>query len=314
MNQFIYSIKGRDKHISLLIMFILIFFIGDRLLAQVGNFAYELSTMPDAELYSGRGEADVIILGNSRAYHHLNVAEWEKDINLNVRMYAIQAASMEFMKAQLLDYVDIYGAPKAVILELTCLTWDNDQVLNMRGLVFRSLRIKELLKKYYPKHFYIGEWFHLFRFNSTEYLNILHKIFVNYKQPLFETGITRSEIDKISAEEYKAYFINRDNNLDSLNKIIRFANKNNIILHIMITPFLPEFINNQKEYLSWKEEVLQNINQKNIFYDYSSSIYGAEKFRDYTHLNSIGVNAFHSLLRNDKYFKKLKLDIESVSQ
>ena len=298
-------ISVRTQIISLLIV-TGIFLVGDKVFARIIDRAYDFSSMPDAMLYSGRGKADVVILGNSRAYHHFNDKDWSQELGLGVKTYAIEAASMEYNEALLKDYINIYGPPDVVVLELSCLTWDNGQVMNMRSLSLRSEHISKLLKEEYPKAYYIGKVLNLFNYNSTSFLNVLHKIFVTYKQPILSGQVDLGSVDKLISAEPKKYFLNKGHNLESLKNIQKMSQLNGFDLHLIVAPFMKELINSQDGYEDWVKSLKEEYVNDAVILDYGKRIIDNSYFKDLTHLNESGVKELHKLLRDDGYFNSVK--------
>ena len=61
------------KKASILILFIFLFFLGDRFLSLILKELFKYSQLPIATLYSDRESPDIIILGNSRAMRHFDI-------------------------------------------------------------------------------------------------------------------------------------------------------------------------------------------------------------------------------------------------
>ena len=61
------------------LLIILFFFLsGDRLISKLLISLTNFSSLPYAKIYTDRAQSDILILGDSRAYHHLNDYDWTK--------------------------------------------------------------------------------------------------------------------------------------------------------------------------------------------------------------------------------------------
>lgn len=86
--------------LTIVVVTIVLFFAGDRLLAYGLEKAIDYSTLPYTKVYSGRGKADVLIFGNSRAYRHFDERRLSQSAQLKVSNLAVLGGSMEIMKVQ----------------------------------------------------------------------------------------------------------------------------------------------------------------------------------------------------------------------
>ena len=110
--------KKSTKRIAI---FLLIFFIGDRILSHTAIFVSKFSTLPYAKLYNRKLESNILILGNSRAYRHYYENDWSSILNLNAANLSLPGAPLIHLEAILDDYVNIYGEPQYIFLELDSL-------------------------------------------------------------------------------------------------------------------------------------------------------------------------------------------------
>lgn len=290
---------------GMVLLFCILFFTGDRVLASLGTWALKFSTMPDAELYTQRGKADIIILGNSRAYHHFPEKSWSEATGKKVRVYAIEAASMEYMEAVLFDYIDRYGNPERIIIEPSCLTWGNDMVQNLKVFAAKSERLDILLKENYPEDYWASRFFHLYRLNTTGYLNILHKIIVPYQQPLLAGQISESELDKVSHIKEDTYFRNKPPNIESLKRTIQMLSEKGVPVDIIVTPVVDKIFSSEQHVSHWVEEIREIIGTQTGFYDFSGEIKDSELFKDRTHLNQKGVKRLFQDIKQSGYFEQV---------
>lgn len=297
---------GTKQVIILLAAFAVCFFVGDRLLARVLGFAIDYSTLPHARLYSDRGKADVLVFGNSRAFRHFDTKALSEKLGVQVANYSILGGSMELMSVFLKDYIDRYGPPKAIIVEPSCLNWDNSQLKNLRVLNNRSDRLAALTKQEFPKLYYAGVLSHLFRFNGTQYLSILHKVVKPFRQEFLSGTVPTDKMETILTQEWAPYFWSRFNNEPALESVLGLAQKHNINVEVIITPVFSQYMNTRKEFPEWLKALKEKIEPFGSVSDFSHEIEALSYFRDAVHLNGAGVALFTQILQEKGVLARLQ--------
>ena len=128
----------------------------------------------------------------------------------------------------------------------------------------------------------------IYFFNTSEFLNAFHKIFVNYIQPPLFGEVSKNEIQDFMNKEYKPYFLIKKNNY------IKFRNlneklKNDVQIISLISPTSKAIIERQVEMIPFIRTI-KSVNQQN-FYDFSD-MSDYKFFSDLLHLNEEGRDAF----------------------
>ena len=124
-----------NKSTKTIAIFLLIFFIGDRILSHAAIFVSKFSTLPYAKLYNRKLESNILILGNSRAYRHYYENDWSSILNLNTTNLSLPGAPLIHLEAMLDDYVNIYGEPQYIFLELDSLTTNLEIIPSFKFLI-----------------------------------------------------------------------------------------------------------------------------------------------------------------------------------
>ncbi len=297
--------KTRNALTIALVMIVLLF-SGDRLIAYGLEKAIDYSTLPYTKVYSGRGKADVLIFGNSRAYRHFDEGRLSQITQLKVSNLAVLGGSMEIMKVQLEDYIARYGPPKAVIVEPSCISWGNDQIKTFRILARRSPGFHAMLHQELPTIDMFSTLSHLFALNGTAYPNILHKVFVPYRQKFLEGSVSAARLDQLINRKYKRYFTSRTENVRALKEIIALSKKHRFHVEIVIAPVLDVFRANQVEIAAWQNDLIAMIGHAGRVESYVGLPLPATHFRDPVHLNIQGVEAFAKRLVEDGFVERLR--------
>lgn len=290
------------KATRFLAVFLIVLFAGDRLLALGLDEAIRFSSLPYAKLYSGRGKADVLVLGNSRAFRHFDESQLSQALGLKVSNLAVLGGSMETMNAVLDDYIARYGAPRAVIIEPSCLSADNAQVRNMRHLTRRSPGLQRILQELSPTLAAAGNISHLFTLNGTAYLNALHKIISPYRQVPLDGSVS---LDDVQPPD-RPYFYNRDNNLNALEKTLETLKRHQIRFEIVVTPIFAGFQATRTGYQDWIASLSKVAGGRQRISDYAELSLPADAFYDPVHLNRKGVTLFFDTLVGEGVTARLR--------
>ncbi len=288
-----------------IIIFCLLFLIGDRILSHAGVYITKFSSLPIAQLYNKNLDSDILIIGNSRAYRHFYEDDWSSFLNLKVSNLSLPGAPLIHLEVILDDYVSIYGKPEYIFIELDSLITNLDILPSFKFLMFFSDNYSLLIKKYFRKIYHISNLINLYKLNSTQYLNVIHKIFENYEQPKLYSQVSKNQLENFKNSSNTNRFKSKDYNFESLERIIKKYNgKSEIIL--LISPFHPEVINKyHKEIDEWKKNLNSIFKNEFRMLDFSDSITDDKFFNDPFHLNNLGVKKLKEILLSDRFFEKI---------
>lgn len=290
------------KAARFLLVFLVLLVVGDRVLAAFLNEAVRFSSLPLAKLYTGRGEADVLVLGNSRALRHFDEFRLAQSLGLRVSNLAVLGGSMETMSVILDDYIARYGPPKAVILEPSCTSFDNHHLRNMRFYARRSPGLRSILRRTAPTLARAGDLSHLFAFNGTSYLGVLHKAVSPYRQELFEGSVALDAV----LPEGRPYFFNRTYNLNALDRTVEMVRRHGIHLEVVMSPVFPGFGATGNAFREWFSILSERVGKSGRLANYTDLRLPSSAFYDPVHLNKTGVAAFHDRLVEDGIIGRLR--------
>jgi hypothetical protein len=284
-----------------LLLFCASLFVGDRLGAYMLSEALNFSKHPIARLYSGKAQSDAVILGNSRAYRHFSKKQLSLEIKGQIIDLSIPGASTRLSLALLEDYLERYGTPRVVYLEISGLV--TDQAAASLGLPFAagSKRLNNLIKDRYPTYYYAGLFSHLFSYNNNFSLNLFHKIFFSLPGKLLTGNISAKNMQSLMREKESEYFTSRAENVDAFKAMMRIAKRDDFQLRLLISPVLGIF-GTKSRLFQWQTE--SKLLAGNIkVWDYgSTSDFRSQHFFDRNHLNIEGVQLLMALLRRDGFF------------
>lgn len=290
------------KATRFLAVFLVVLFAGDRLLALGLEEAIRFSSLPYAKLYSGRGKADVLVLGNSRAFRHFDENQLSRALGLKVSNLAVLGGSMETMNVVLDDYIARYGPPRGVIIEPSCMSGDNAQIRNMRLFTRHSTGLRAILQDVSPNLATAGKVSHLFTLNGTATLNALHKVISPYRQVPLEGSVS---LDDVQPPD-KPYFFNRKNNLMALRKTLETLKRHQIRFEIVVSPVFAGFQATRTGYQDWKQSLAKVAGGEQRISDYADLELPSSAFYDPVHLNRKGVALFFDKLVSGGVIARLR--------
>jgi hypothetical protein len=280
------------RHLAVCALFALLLWGGDRLGAALLSRLLDRSHDTLAELYGGTAQGDIVVLGNSRAYRHFDFAARPGPRLVNL---AQPGASTLLSSVLLEDYVDRYGAPRAVVLELSGLVADQDAVLVTRMFAPRSPRLAALLRAWHQRYFWGGQVSHLFAYNNAFALNVAHKIIVPMPPLLLDGRLTAARMAALRDAAGTEYFRSRPENLRALDDIIALARREGFALHSVISPIAPTYAA-VSGYPAWRGDLAARLAGV-AFSDFGTGLVEAPSlFADDLHMNRDGVARFMDVL------------------
>ena len=127
-----------------LLAFLALTLVGDRAMAYVLRSGLERSEFRYSRLYTGRAEADLVFIGNSRGLNfyqpYIEAATGRKTLNLSYN-----ALPVDLSTVLLADYLERYGPPRDLVVEITHLDRANpDLVREFRAYAPYSERMDQL--------------------------------------------------------------------------------------------------------------------------------------------------------------------------
>lgn len=273
-----------------LIAFLVLFFVllaGDRLAARLAQLVVLHSTMPHISLYNGKGQANIIILGNSRAYRHIDEKMLADATGETVKNYAMPAAGGLFLSTILQDYIDHYGAPERVLLEPSALAFDDDQLIAHRWFRHMSTNMDAALHQVDERLWWAGNVLNLIDMNSLAFLNNLHKVFSHYQHSFREGTVEKN----VEIPENNDYLKPSEDGRSAFQNIVSLSNQYGFALDIVFTPLHPKFRDIQTEYsASQLKSWIRGKAPGARILSLENSISGTGYFADLTHLNEDGKN------------------------
>ena len=266
--------------------------------AGVFSSVLDRSHDPIAQLYAGTGSGDIVLVGNSRAYRGFDFDFLSREFGGRVVNLALPGAPIELSEALIDDYLDRYGSPRLLILELSGLVQGPDALKEVRVFTARSKRIASLMRAHHPQLYYAGAASHLFNFNNGFALNLADKVF----RPMPDLRLTGefSEAAAASAPDGN-YFVPRSDQLVAARRLMAHVQGRNVNARYMLMPVEKHYAaRNQATAL---QTAVQGLTGGHNLWDLiDGPPVAAPYFADQVHLNRRGVAVLMNHLRTIGFF------------
>ena len=283
------------------------FFALDRASGFVLQKLVKESGLRFSKLYQGGQNADIVVLGNSRAVNAIFVPELEKQINHSVFHLGYNGMSTEICEAIFLDYLDYNETPDLVILEITNLIASNDLLRSLKLYAGASDRIRILTERDDPKLNTVCSIANLYRYNCELFLRSLY-----YIGKTDQAWINSGNIDPEFASTYRPGARDQDkniypvsgNNWEALLRIIEICDGIGADLKLVASPYLPGLRDNLISYDMWRDRLISELPNPDMFHDYTQKIRDFRYFADPLHMNQRGSRELLQIMIKDQVFSR----------
>jgi hypothetical protein len=300
---FVPTLRQRQAWMGLLTL-LLVFLMGDRWLGILLDQAMLNTQFRYSMLYGGHAQADVLVLGNSRAVNSFYAPELGKRLRCRCVNLAYNGMSPDVALALFQDFLERHRAPRLLILEGTCVDNSSMCVVNLKPYWRHSSRLTAIARRVAPKSVVASKLSRLFDYNCELFFRAL-----SYRRGNDQSWINRYTIDKdlvrltqqmaplelpgISAEEVR-----------SLRAIFDLAVQHGTELRVVIAPYLPAYRMKLTNFEPWKAELQAALPNAEII-DLSLRLTDTACFADRLHTNLRGSNAILDELERHNLFAAL---------
>lgn len=284
---------------SYVILFVAVVFLGDRVLSLSATKLVRHSQNQFVRMYEGKSPADIVFLGNSRVDRNIS---FEKISNLTGKVclnLGLGGNHMLISEALLKDFVQLYGNPKVVLIELSHSTVNPDNMGEMGIFSYCSTNMQALGKRINPTYAAFESVFQSLQFNSHTFWRLSAEVLSQPSTRLLDNTIPPAILNKWKNGGHAEFPIIVEN-MEALTRICNFTYNRKIQIRLLIAPFWKEFKKRTVNFESWKS-ALQKAAGEHHIYDYSEVFFEhPDYFNDEMHLNAVGANCFTEKLVVDK--------------
>lgn len=275
------------------------FFVLDRACGIVLQQLVKESGFRFSKLYRGVLEADIVVLGNSRAVNAFFVPEMEKQLSQSVFHLGYNGMSTEVCEALFLDYLELNTQPEMLLLEVTNLHVSNGVLKDLKLFSGMSSRIQALIARDEPSLGAACRITHLYQFNCELFQRVLFYIGKSDR-----AWINSGLIDPVFASNYvptqeeqgECLYPTKGLNWEALQRIETVCDERGIELRLIASPYLPEFRQNLTQYDEWVGQFRAELQQSNNFYDLTNVLESSHDYADVLHINRRGSDALLELM------------------
>lgn len=296
-----------QKRLLSILLFVALFFAGDRLLARLLEKVTLASHFRYSTIYrsGSSGSRDMLILGNSRGVNFLYAPDFQKVTGFSALNLSYNGLSTRIAEAVLLDYLEHKPKPRMVILEISNLMMDDHAIDDFKLYTLKSSRMEAIFRSERSEAYRAGQVSHLYRFNSDMFLRALY-----YLNRSDQTWINRRRVspevlkslEEMEETELRAPL---ESNIEALVRIARMLREKGVVIRLVMAPYLPEYLSRVQNLAAWLDTVRKGIGDKEEILDYTAAVDDRSAFADRTHLNANGAALLLKKLVKDGFFRDL---------
>lgn len=276
-----------------LLLAVIVFFVGDRIGGVVLDHLLFRSPQRFPRMYSGRFEADTVVIGNSRGVNMLDQPFAEDQTGRSIANISHNAMPPKIARAIVSDYLDHNPKPKRLIVEVSNVTTPTTEgtMLDYKPFWSRSERLRDLGETFSPLTAAACSVTHLYRFNSEMFIRAMSYLASgnsdqNAVMPMLIPPALVQETQEMAPIELTA----DPQELAALQEMLADARAADLEVHLVLAPYLPCYANrisNLDEFVADLSATLGEPVQ-----DFSRAIEETESFADRVHMNPDGTRKF----------------------
>ena len=283
------------KNLFWYILFLLVVLVGDRLAGFVLQKQVAASQFRYSRMYGGTAAADVLLLGNSRGLTFYQPYIEEKT-GLKTFNLSYNGLPMDVAKVLVQDYLDLYPAPKRLLIDITTCDRSNDEL--MAGFLSysgQSFRLDTLLRGKLHKVWRGGQVSALFRYNNEIFQRALSHRNHSDADWLLDRVIPADLAAEVEQHSYPLdvhpYL------LEQLRETCAAARARGVDVRLVISPYFPKFAE-KVSHLDDLKKAAEAITGLPVT-DYSRALTDPADFGDFMHPNKKGSQAYIDLMRKE---------------
>jgi hypothetical protein len=293
-----------------LVLLTAVVFAGDYVLGQFAGFLLLKSQNRFSRLYTGNAEAEILIVGNSRAVNGFYAPEISLRTGRPCFNLAYNGVSARVAESLLLDYVERHPRPRLVISEATALMSGHSVAAKLNAFRKISPRVSGLVDRHFPSMGLPSKIFRLFPVNSEFFLRSLAYLpYLPYLRHDDQAWINPKQLTPRKLEAIRRMPSRKartlPENLEAMERTIRLCEREGIALAVAMTPMHPELRRKRTGLADWIRETKDLCAQGGVpFFDYSRVLDESDSgFADGIHVNPEGSRALLERMMDDGLFE-----------
>jgi len=279
-----------------------LFLAGDRSLSYALDQVVTHSQFRFSRVYHGGLDADVLVVGDSRAVHSIFAPELGKRLCRPVFNMGFNGMSTEIAEALVRDYLDRNAPPKAVLIEVSNVTRDNALLSEMRLYAEPGSHMAALLERDEPRTRLWLTLSHLYAFDDELMLRAAYNLRRSDQDWVLAEGAGMSPqvIAKLSPGRYPP-LVARPANVAALQRLVRDLGERGIAVIPFIAPYHPVYETLVPHLDRFVRQLQAEIGTGTGIVDLSRALTENDDFADVVHVNLRG-----SLAVTDRLAERLE--------
>lgn len=277
------------KYLLSWIAVIVVALVGDRILGFGVESTVNHSDLRFSRMYSGRMNADVLVLGNSRAVNTLYAPSLAEELALRVDSLAYNGVNAEVAEALALDALDHGVKPEWALIEVTTVQGPPSVLNDLRLYQRQSARLDALLATHFSDTANASRVSWLYSKNTELLLRAAY-----YHQTSDLTWINHYQIpeDLVESTRHMApvAFEHSAVNNRKLGELVGTLEGRGVKVCLLLGPYLDVYLNKISNLKTWLAAVQAAVGPEHPILDLSDSLKSHEMFADRIHSNIRGAS------------------------
>ena len=276
-----------------LLLAVVVFFVGDRIGGRILDNLLYRSPQRFSMLYSGRLDADTVVIGNSRGVMMLDRPFAEEQSSSTITNISHNAMPPQIARAIFADYLQHNPKPKRLVIEVSNVTTPTAEgtMLDYKPFWGRSERLRKLGQAFSPLTAAACRLTNLYQYNSEMFLRAMSYLASGNTDQNAGMRMTIppalvDETDAMKPIELKA----DPQEVVAMRSLIDDARSAGVDVQLVLAPYFPGYaahISNLDEFVS---ELSASLGQE--VHDFSRSLDATDEFADRVHMNPAGTRKF----------------------
>ncbi len=289
------------RTISHVLIFLVIVFVGDRLGGEILQRVFLGRGFRYAEMYAEKLDAEVAVLGNSRGLHMFHPPAIEEITGKKVANLSFNALPPVTMPVIWEDYLKRHPAPKLLILEVSCISVEDEKgsLERMSVLMDQNPKYGQLIKRRNSTFYWGTQISRLFRYNSSLLWRSL--LIGGSDQSWIMDSELNEEMLNAMVQESDSTLLRVAENAEAIKEVLRIAKEHDIKVKALVAPYYPQYcdrLTDVEEWISWVQEELEVTVE-----DHSRLLKERGDFADHLHLNAKGARNLAEKLNSIGFFE-----------
>jgi hypothetical protein len=265
--------------------FLALIVAGDQGCGRLLQRAVDGSEFRFSTLYRGEVDADLVIVGNSRAVASLPPQLIAERTGRSAYSIGYNGLNPELSTALVADLIERSGKPALILAEISFVASKPAPVSDFKIYIGHSPRLRAILERHTPKLAFAARASRLFRVNAEFFYRALYYRGRSDQRWMNRGRMSADKLRAVTAAEAEPLALYPEN-LPHLRRLMELCDREGIELRLIVAPFLPA-TRDKLEIDAWLAKLRRHVS----FEDYSSGLDDPAQFADRIHTNERGAAA-----------------------